>query len=123
MTYMTYQDLGRGRTGRRAFAWFGTAFDRIRSRYAAWRADRDRRDAFASLLGYDDRMLSDMGVLREDVEWAASLPLYVNAALALRDRSSARQAVSERARSRRRRGARRTDDLYSDEARRLGVPR
>jgi hypothetical protein len=36
-------------------------------------------------------MLSDIGVTREDVQWAQGLPLTVNAALALEERSFKRR--------------------------------
>lgn len=48
-----------------------------------WRA----RKAVGKLRDLDDHMLSDIGVDREDVEWAAGLPLTVNAALALEERA------------------------------------
>ena len=38
------------------------------------------RDAFNTLLGLDDRALTDIGVKREDVLWASRLPLSFNAA-------------------------------------------
>ncbi len=44
---------------------------------------RDTRDAFKQLLELDDSLLRDIGVTRDDVKWAASLPLSVNAADAL----------------------------------------
>jgi uncharacterized protein YjiS (DUF1127 family) len=47
-----------------------------------WRARR----AVSSLLKLDDHILGDMGASRVDVTWAASLPLSVNAALALEER-------------------------------------
>jgi hypothetical protein len=48
------------------------------------------------MLVWDERLLSDVGVERDEVRWAATLPLSVNAALALEDRAL------RRARSRRR---------------------
>jgi uncharacterized protein YjiS (DUF1127 family) len=39
----------------------------------------------------DDHMLKDIGVTREEVEWAASLPLTTNAALALEERAFKRR--------------------------------
>jgi hypothetical protein len=39
---------------------------------------------------FDDYMLRDIGVSRGDVRWAAGLPLTVNAALALEERSRQR---------------------------------
>ena len=38
-----------------------------------------------------DCMLRDIGVLRDDVRWAAGLPLTVNAAVALEERSHQRR--------------------------------
>jgi uncharacterized protein YjiS (DUF1127 family) len=47
-------------------------------------ANLTRRNRFRRMLDLDDRMLGDIGVLRDEVEFAASLPLAVNAALELR---------------------------------------
>ena len=52
-----------------------------------WRARR----AVARLDTYDDYMLRDIGVARGDVMWAAGLPLTVNAAVALEERSRQRR--------------------------------
>lgn len=49
------------------------------------------RRAVARLEAYDDYMLSDIGVTRDDLRWAANLPLTENAALALEDRSIQRR--------------------------------
>lgn len=49
-----------------------------------WRARR----AVRQLIELDDRMLRDIGVSRNDVEWAAGVALTINAALALEERSS-----------------------------------
>ncbi len=48
-----------------------------------WRSRR----TVAQLEGFDDYMLRDIGVAREDITWAAGLPLTMNAALALEERS------------------------------------
>ena len=48
-----------------------------------WQARR----AVRKLLSMDDFMLRDTGTSRGDVEWAAGLPLTVNAAFALEERS------------------------------------
>lgn len=54
------------------------------------------RRAVAKLDNYDDYLLRDIGVERSDVRWAAGLPLSVNAAIALDERSgtSRRSAIS-----------------------------
>jgi hypothetical protein len=39
------------------------------------------------MLDWDDRLLRDIGVERNEVQWAAALPLTLNAALALEDRA------------------------------------
>jgi uncharacterized protein YjiS (DUF1127 family) len=48
-----------------------------------WRACRSIR----KLAEFDDYMLADIGVSRCDLRWAAGLPLTVNAAIALEERS------------------------------------
>jgi uncharacterized protein YjiS (DUF1127 family) len=52
-----------------------------------WRARR----AVARLDLLDDRMLRDIGLTREDLRWASGLPLSVNAALAMEQRSRNRE--------------------------------
>lgn len=54
-----------------------------------WRARR----AVARLDSFDDYMLRDIGVNRGDVQWAAGLPLTINAALALEERSTRRRCA------------------------------
>jgi uncharacterized protein YjiS (DUF1127 family) len=54
-----------------------------------WRAKRN----VIKLENLDDHMLSDLGVTRAEVQWAAGLPLTVNAALALEDRAFRRRKV------------------------------
>ena len=41
----------------------------------------------------DDYMLDDIGVTREELEWAIRLPLRINAALALHDRARRRRVA------------------------------
>ena len=55
------------------------------------------RRAVARLDTYDDFLLRDIGVSRDDIRWATSLPLSQNAALALEERS-VRQRRAEFAR-------------------------
>jgi uncharacterized protein YjiS (DUF1127 family) len=52
-----------------------------------WKARR----RIVNLSNYDDYMLRDIGVSRGDIEWAAGLPLTVNAALALEERAFKRR--------------------------------
>jgi uncharacterized protein YjiS (DUF1127 family) len=52
-----------------------------------WRARR----SVARLDLLDDRMLRDIGLTREDLRWASGLPLSVNAALAMEQRSRNRE--------------------------------
>lgn len=62
---------------------------------AASLADRvaniGRRRRFMTLLDLDDHMLDDIGVIRSEVEYAANLPLSVDAATELRRVSLARR--------------------------------
>lgn len=52
-----------------------------------WKA----RKAVGRLRDLDAHMLADIGVAREEIEWAAGLPLTVNAALALEERAWGRR--------------------------------
>ena len=49
------------------------------------------RRRVASLQDFDDYILADIGVTREDVQWAQGQPLTVNAALALEERAFKRR--------------------------------
>ena len=52
------------------------------------------RRTVKQLIQMDDYILRDMGVTREEINWAASQPIYVNAANLLEDRSSARRRAN-----------------------------
>jgi len=52
-----------------------------------WKAKR----RIAALGDFDDYMLRDIGVTRDEIQWAAGLPLTVNAALALEERAFRRR--------------------------------
>jgi uncharacterized protein YjiS (DUF1127 family) len=119
MTYLTYEDVGRKAPSRPGYAGIKRLLSALRQAIASWRARRDSRDAFANLLYQDDHILADIGVLRDEVEWAARLPLAVDAATALRDTAAVRRRAEERARH----DARHLDAVYAEEVRRLGVPR
>ena len=54
-----------------------------------WKAKR----RIAALSNFDDYMLRDIGVTRDEIQWAAGLPLTVNAALALEERAFRRRHV------------------------------
>ena len=58
------------------------------------RAQREARAAFRTVALRDDRLLADMGLTREDVEWAALLPIDRNAALEARERARRRRGSS-----------------------------
>ncbi len=45
------------------------------------------RRRIRALAGYETSVLDDIGVTREEVIWASRLPLSVNSAIALQDRS------------------------------------
>ena len=64
----------------------------IRWLWRNWMAHR----ALAQLRGFDDHLLRDIGVTRADVDWAAGLPLTVNAAIALEERSAHRRRPCRR---------------------------
>ena len=52
------------------------------------------RRTVKQLIQMDDHILRDMGVTREEINWAASQSLFVNAANVLEDRSSTRRRAN-----------------------------
>lgn len=64
----------------------------FRVQWAAGRQNRENRAAFGHLLAMDDVMLTDIGVMREDVLWAHRLPIEVNAAVALKKQAMLRRS-------------------------------
>jgi uncharacterized protein YjiS (DUF1127 family) len=60
-----------------------------------WHNWRTRR-AIARLDALDEFLLRDIGVTREEVRWAAGLPVTVNAALALDERAALRRRSGNR---------------------------
>lgn len=54
-------------------------------------ADFGRRRRFRKLLTLDDRMLSDIGLTREEVLWGAGLPLSDNASLLVHHKARVRR--------------------------------
>ncbi len=65
----------------------GNGFSLVRRVWRNWQA----RKRVTDLSTYDDYMLNDIGVTRDEIQWAAGLPLTVNAALALEDRALRRR--------------------------------
>lgn len=64
-------------------AWFrriGRWFNDWRALAAIRRQQRQDREAFLNLLGREEWMYRDMGIHKADVEWAAHLPMHINAA-------------------------------------------
>ena len=54
-------------------------------RKALYRQRKIDRAAFLTMMSLDDSMLDDIGLTRNDIIWAAKLPLSVDAALAVRE--------------------------------------
>ena len=52
-----------------------------------WKARR----RVVNLGNFDDYLLKDIGITRDEVQWAAGLPLTVNAAIALEERAFRRR--------------------------------
>ena len=46
-----------------------------------------------ALADNDDVILDDIGITRDEIDWARKLPLTVNAAIALNDRASKRRKI------------------------------
>jgi uncharacterized protein YjiS (DUF1127 family) len=65
----------------------GNGFSIITRLWRNWQA----RKRIEDLRTYDDYMLRDIGLTREEVQWAAELPLTVNSTLALEERAFKRQ--------------------------------
>ena len=63
--------------------------DRIIEAPFVWAERAAERRHLAEL---DDHLLRDIGARREDISWAASLPLSANSALALQERQRERMA-------------------------------
>ncbi len=61
----------------------GNGFSIVSRLWRNWQA----RKRIVNLAAYDDFMLRDIGVTRDEVQWAAGLPLTVNAAIALEERA------------------------------------
>lgn len=59
----------------------------IRRLLRNWKARR----RIVALGNFDDYMLKDIGITRDEVQWAAGLPLTVNAAFALEERAFKRR--------------------------------
>lgn len=66
---------------------------RIRAFWRRRRDERDARMAFSRMLTLDDRMLEDVGYIRDEVRRAAALPLSRNASEALREMASRRRGT------------------------------
>ncbi len=77
-------------TAVRTDAWDEAAFrGPLLHLWQSWRLRRKLR----RLRHLEDRVLDDIGITREEVAWAACLPIGVNAALALQDRAKRRRKV------------------------------
>jgi uncharacterized protein YjiS (DUF1127 family) len=70
------------------FAGLDGAFNWFSRRVHNWKIRRQVR----SMRDLDDRMLADIGVQRDEVEWASQLPLDVNPAIELSRISRCRRA-------------------------------
>ena len=91
MIFMTLHAFAERRAPR-AKEYLGALLASHRRNAREQRELRLNREAFLNLLRVDERALEDIGVTREDVDWAARLPLETNAALALRQRAARRRA-------------------------------
>jgi glutamyl/glutaminyl-tRNA synthetase len=71
----------------------------IRNSITARNESRVARRAFIKTFSLSDRMLDDICVTREEIEWAASLPIRVDAAEALAARARTRWAAESASQS------------------------
>ncbi len=91
MSDQPYTSLNLPRNSR-VGAVFNQALERVLVRLAERRANKQRRAAFETLCHLDERTLEDIGVTREEVDWAAGLPLGTNASRAMYQKAGARRA-------------------------------
>ncbi|MCT8971171.1 DUF1127 domain-containing protein [Microbaculum marinisediminis] len=61
---------------------------------------RQQRRTFMTMAALDDRILDDIGLTRRDIEYAAGLPMQINASLAVRQIAADRRAAERRIRRR-----------------------
>ncbi|WP_282605429.1 DUF1127 domain-containing protein [Pelagibius sp. Alg239-R121] len=74
------------------FAVLGTLVNHYHAVWQERRSYREARAAFMQNVYLDDKLLDDIGVTREEVDWAAGLPVQINAALALHARARRRRS-------------------------------
>ncbi|QKV19736.1 hypothetical protein [Oricola thermophila] len=95
MTITEYLDTST-ETHARSFSPINRVIARTAMRFVrainAWHVRRRDRAAFMNLLDKEEWVYEDMGIGRADVEWAARLPLHVNASLEL-EKLRARNAM------------------------------
>ena len=63
----------------------------VQAQLANWQ----RRRQFKRLLDLDDRLLDDIGLIREEVIWGAGLPLNINASLVAHNKARQRRRVEQ----------------------------
>lgn len=63
----------------------------MRALWRRLRAQMEDRAAFETVTRLNDEQLRDIGLSREDVDWARTLPLSINAGAALAERARARR--------------------------------
>ncbi|MGI9499916.1 MAG: hypothetical protein ACR2P3_07755 [Geminicoccaceae bacterium] len=85
----------KGTTDHPIWSAFAALLKKLHCWYRRHHALKDARAAFMHTVYLEDRLLDDMGVTKEEVLWAASLPLEENAALALQARAAEKRAAEQ----------------------------
>ncbi len=87
---MTYLSLSNQPVARNEIFSRGKGRFQISRLWGNWNTRRKVR----ALADQDDRILDDIGVQRDEIRWAGQLPLTINAAIALHDRSARRRHLA-----------------------------
>jgi len=88
---MTYLPLTNQATARDEIFSRGQSRIQISRLLRNWNIRRKVRALVRALMDHNDHILDDIGVQRDEIQWAGRLPLTVNAAIALNDRAKRRR--------------------------------
>jgi hypothetical protein len=76
--------------------WFPSLFAKLRNQWKRRKSLIDDRRAFETMLALDEVVLRDIGVSRDELEWANRLPMEYNAAREVRKAAERRRRQERR---------------------------